>query len=184
MNDTAADAGELGGVVWSTSKALLFVFQLLVMLETIFGNLLVVLSVKMEKKLQTPFNYYIVNLAITDMNVGISVMSLFAIYNLYGYFPFSTFVCGYWVWSDYTMTFESVFTLMTISIDRFWSVTWSTHYRNTYSVKKCLILLGLTWCVVNTIWLPAFIYDRVANAYAVGECYWDPLRNRYLGPAC
>ena len=66
------------------------------------------------------------------------------------------------------------------SIDRFWSVTWSTHYRNTYSPKKCLLLLCLTWCVVNTIWLPAFIYDRVANEYAPGDCYWDPLRNRYL----
>ncbi|KAG7170284.1 LIAT1-like 4 [Homarus americanus] len=70
------------GIKWSTSKAILFIVQLVIMLETIFGNLMVILSVKMEKKLQTPFNYYIVNLAFTDMNVGVSVMSLFMIYNL------------------------------------------------------------------------------------------------------
>lgn len=114
MNVTGEPEPELGGVVWSTPKALLFIFQIVIMLETIFGNLLVVVAVKVEKKLQTPFNYYIVNLAITDMNVGLSVMSLFAVTNLYGYFPFNSLVCGYWVWSDYTMTFESVFTLMTI----------------------------------------------------------------------
>ena len=114
MNATDSEPLGAGGIAWSTSKVLLFIFQLLIMLETIFGNLLVVMSVKLEKKLQTPFNYYIVNLAITDMNVGMSVMSLFAIYNLYEYFPFNNFICGYWVWSDYTMTFESVFTLMTI----------------------------------------------------------------------
>ena len=67
------------------------------MTETIFGNLLVVLSVALEKKLQTPFNYYIVNLALTDLNIGLSVMTLFVIYNLYEYFPFDFNTCRYMV---------------------------------------------------------------------------------------
>ena len=99
---------------WTTGKILMFILQMVIMLETIFGNLMVVISVIMEKKLQTPFNYYILNLAMTDMNVGLSVMSLFTIYNLYDYFPFNNFLCGYWIWSDYTMTFESVMTLAAI----------------------------------------------------------------------
>lgn len=103
-----------GGIKWTTFKGVMFVVQFIIMVETVLGNLMVILSVKMEKKLQTPFNYYIVNLAFTDMNVGISVMSLFMIYNLYDYFPFAAPLCHYWVWSDYTMTFESVMTLAAI----------------------------------------------------------------------
>lgn len=102
------------GINWHGGKIVLFIIQLLIMIETILGNVLVMLSVKIEKKLQTPFNFYIVNLAFTDMNVGLFVMSLFTITNLYEYFPFNNVLCGYWIWSDYTMTFESVMTLAAI----------------------------------------------------------------------
>lgn len=102
------------GIQWDLSKVGVLIAQVLIMLETIFGNFLVVASVALEKKLQTPFNYYIVNLALTDMNVGLSVMPLFALDNLYGYFPFDVYTCSYWIWSDYTMTFESVATLAVI----------------------------------------------------------------------
>ncbi|XP_076061487.1 muscarinic acetylcholine receptor M4-like isoform X2 [Oratosquilla oratoria] len=150
------------------------------MIETVVGNFLVILSVKVEKKLQTPFNYYIVNLAFTDMNVGMSVMSLFLIYNLYEYFPFNDYLCNYWIWSDYTMTFESVMTLAAISIDRFWSVTWTLHYRNHNSGRKSLYIILMTWVIVSCIWLPAFIYDRIVHDYAPGDCFWDSEKNKKL----
>ncbi|XP_045104378.1 5-hydroxytryptamine receptor 1-like [Portunus trituberculatus] len=184
VNDTAGaearEASRGSGIQWSTFKVVMFVVQFVIMVETVFGNLMVILSVKMEKKLQTPFNYYIVNLAFTDMNVGISVMSLFMIYNLYDYFPFNAFLCHYWVWSDYTMTFESVMTLAAISIDRLWSVTWSLHYRNHNSTRKSLYIILGTWCLVGFIWLPPFLYDRVVNVYAAGDCYWDTVLNKNL----
>ncbi|KAG0728187.1 Alpha-1D adrenergic receptor [Chionoecetes opilio] len=114
-NTTTSEAvGSRGGIEWSTFKVVMFVVQFVIMVETVIGNLMVILAVRMEKKLQTPFNYYIVNLAFTDMNVGLSVMSLFMFYNLYDYFPFNALLCHYWVWSDYTMTFESVMTLAAI----------------------------------------------------------------------
>ena len=77
-------------IVWSASKAGSFLASLLIMIGTVFGNALVLLSVYFEKKLQTPFNFYLVNLAI----------------------PF--FFISFWIWSDYTMTFESVVTLAAI----------------------------------------------------------------------
>ncbi len=80
-------------VVWNGQKTGIFLASLLIMIETVIGNLLVVLSVLLEKKLQTPFNYYLVNLALTDLNVGLSVMTLFILYNLYGYFPFDFITC-------------------------------------------------------------------------------------------
>lgn len=120
-NETANETEEellatlrAGGIEWTPFKVVMFVVQFVIMVETVIGNLMVILSVKMEKRLQTPFNYYIVNLAFTDMNVGLSVMSLFMIYNLYDYFPFAAPLCHYWIWSDYTMTFESVMTLAAI----------------------------------------------------------------------
>lgn len=80
-------------IVWSGSKVGFFLASLLIMVETIVGNFLVVASVLLEKKLQTPFNFYLVNLALTDLNVGLSVMTLFMVYNLYEFFPFGFKAC-------------------------------------------------------------------------------------------
>ncbi|XP_042856222.1 uncharacterized protein LOC122242871 [Penaeus japonicus] len=181
-NNTTAleEPAALGGINWTASRITLFIIQLVIMVETVLGNLMVILSVKMEKKLQTPFNYYIVNLAFTDMNVGLSVMSLFMINNLYDYFPFGSFLCNYWIWSDYVMTFESVMTLAAISLDRLWSVTWSLHYRNNNSGKKSMWIIIATWLYVSVLWFPAFIYDRVLHHYDVGVCFWDTVLNKNL----
>ncbi|XP_068225027.1 uncharacterized protein [Palaemon carinicauda] len=179
-NSSDEESTELGSIKWSSSRIILFIIQFVIMIETVLGNLMVILSVKVEKKLQTPFNYYIVNLAFTDMNVGFSVMSLFMIYNLYDYFPFNNFLCNYWIWSDYTMTFESVMTLAAISLDRLWSVTWSLHYRNHNSGKKSLLIILGTWVWVAVIWLPPFFYDRAVHEYGPGICYWDTVLNKNL----
>jgi len=51
---------------------LLLLFPLL----TVFGNVLVCLSVKRERSLQTVTNYFIVSLAIADIMVAVLVMPL------------------------------------------------------------------------------------------------------------
>ncbi|EFX74799.1 hypothetical protein DAPPUDRAFT_56722 [Daphnia pulex] len=54
---------------------LLFLFPLL----TVFGNVLVILSVYRERALQTATNYFIISLAIADLLVATLVMP-FAVY--------------------------------------------------------------------------------------------------------
>ena len=43
------------------------------------------------------------------------------------------------------MTFVSVFTLLLISIDRYWSVTWYIHYRQHHNKNTCLISIAVAW---------------------------------------
>ena len=116
-----------------------------VVLLTIFGNLLVLVAVYANKNLQTTFNYYIVNLAVTDFAVAVTAMSFHTTDNILGYWPFGAFLCGVWIFFDYGMTFVSVFTLILISLDRFWSVTWSNHYRIYHSKRKCLVSIACIW---------------------------------------
>lgn len=64
------------------SKIITSIIYLLIMISTIIGNLLVILSVMLVNKLHSQDNannYLIVNLAISDLLVGILVMP-FALY--------------------------------------------------------------------------------------------------------
>ena len=72
-NSTMANATSSYDVTIPAYWALLLcIFPLL----TVFGNVLVVLSVYCERSLRTPTNYFIVSLAVADIMVAVLVMPL------------------------------------------------------------------------------------------------------------
>lgn len=144
MNTTVVNPGpDIYALQWT--DIFLGVFLFTIVLTTIVGNAFVLVAIFREKRLQTSFNYYIVNLAITDILVAVTAMAFFTIDNILKYWPFGEFMCGVWIFFDYGMTFVSVFTLLVISVDRFWSVTWSMHYKIHHTKKKVLIFILCIW---------------------------------------
>lgn len=57
---------------------------LIIILLTIGGNILVIMAVSLEKKLQNATNYFLMSLAVADMLVGILVMPVSLVTILYG----------------------------------------------------------------------------------------------------
>jgi len=81
MHSTASDLCHLSFSVDHNYWALILIlFPIL----TLFGNILVILSVCRERSLQTVTNYFIVSLAIADLLVAVVVMP-FAVYFLVSY---------------------------------------------------------------------------------------------------
>lgn len=129
----------------SAKNVLLAIILTTIDVVTIFGNLLVLVAFVVERKLFQPFNMFIFNLAVTDFLVAVTAMTFYTIDTLLGYWPFGYVMCGLWIYFDFAMTFASVFTLVAISIDRFWCVTWAVHYRMYNNKTKTVIILALIW---------------------------------------
>ena len=80
-------AGDLGpGVPWQ--RLLLGVVLSGLVVVTVMGNVLVVVVVARNRRLQTVFNVFVVNLAVTDIAVAVTSMSFFAVYNVLQRWPF------------------------------------------------------------------------------------------------
>ena len=81
---------------------------------TIAGNMMVMISFKLDKQLQTISNYFLFSLAIADMIVGLWSMPLFTASLIHRSWPYGTVLCDAWLSIDYLASQTSVLNLLVI----------------------------------------------------------------------
>ncbi|XP_046888717.1 muscarinic acetylcholine receptor M3 [Hypomesus transpacificus] len=143
-------------------------------LVTVVGNILVLVSFKINKQLKTVNNYYLLSLAFADLTIGTLSMNLYTTYIIMGYWPLGPVVCDLWLAIDYVASNASVMNLLVISFDRYFSVTRPLTYRAKRTTKRAMTMIALAWSISFVLWAPAilfwqyFVGDRTVGP---GECY-------------
>lgn len=87
-------------------------------LVTIVGNILVLVSFKVNKALKTVNNYYLLSLAFADLTIGTLSMNLYTTYIIMDQWALGPVVCDLWLAIDYVASNASVMNLLVISFDR------------------------------------------------------------------
>ena len=113
-----------------------------------FGNILIILAVLIDpfKKLRSPFTFFLVNLAVCDLSVGLITLP-------FSYAAHITEVDGsipeYLVTSFHLSTFisatASVLSLGALCVDRFVAIKWPIRYRNSLSMRRCVFISIIIW---------------------------------------
>ncbi|MCI4382851.1 hypothetical protein PGIGA_G00019510 [Pangasianodon gigas] len=129
----------------------------IVSLITITGNVLVMLSFKMNSQLKTVNNYYLLSLAFADLIIGMFSMNLYTSYILMGYWSLGSVACDLWLAMDYVVSNASVMNLLVISFDRYFSITRPLTYRAKRTPKRAGIMIGLAWFVSFILWAPPIL---------------------------
>ncbi|KAM6914903.1 muscarinic acetylcholine receptor M5b [Xenentodon cancila] len=137
----------------------------IVSLITIVGNVLVMLSFKVNSQLKTVNNYYLLSLAFADLIIGVLSMNLYTTYILMGYWSLGNLACDLWLAVDYVASNASVMNLLVISFDRYFSITRPLTYRAKRTPKRAGIMIGLAWLVSFILWAPPILCWQ----YFVGE---------------
>ncbi len=126
-------------------KSVLSIMLVITAILTFLGNVLVLLSFLVEKKLRSNFNLYILNLAVTDVLISVTAIPFYIVSYTLNYWPLGQIVCGLWIFCDWGMTFASMYTLVAISIDRYWASCWSIHYRTHNTRRRTISIILLVW---------------------------------------
>lgn len=109
---------------------------------TVVGNIMVMISFKIDKQLQTISNYFLFSLAVADFAIGLISMPLFTISTLMGKWPLGPHICDTWLALDYLASNASVLNLLIISFDRYFSVTRPLTYRARRTTNKAAIMIS------------------------------------------
>src|SRR6218665_66766 len=167
LNQSVPEASMLKVVVVSILVAVLSVL-------TSGGNLLVMISIRMDKQLQTISNYFLLSLSIADLAIGVFSMPLYTVYLLLGRWPLGPIVCDAWLSLDYTTSNASVDNLLIISFDRYFSVTRPLTYRVKRTTRKAIAMIALAWVVSVLLWTPwiwAWPYIDYPRKGPENKCY-------------
>ncbi|RNA39437.1 histamine H1 receptor [Brachionus plicatilis] len=116
---------------------------------TIFGNIIVIYK---YRKTSMVGNLFIISLACADLIVGIFVMPLATVYAINDVWILSVPVCLIWLSADYTASTASILNLLTLSLDRYWSITSPLEYLGKRTKSRALIMILIAWSI-SLLWL-------------------------------
>jgi len=157
----------------SLGDAVICIVAAILSIITAGGNLLVVVSYRTDRHLQTVSNYFLLSLSVADFTIGAISMPLYTTYLVLGYWPLGPVFCDVWLSLDYTMSNASVANLLVISFDRYMSVTRPLTYRVRRTRRRAAVMIAGAWVVSALLWTPwivAWPYIEGQRTVPVDDC--------------
>ncbi|KAL2082521.1 hypothetical protein ACEWY4_022339 [Coilia grayii] len=135
----------LGEAMVTPEYVTFYVCAILVVIITVFGNLLVIMSVCHFRQLHTPTNVLILSLAVADFMVGLFVMPLGFIWMIEACWFFGVSMCAFLNFFAFQLTTASVHNVALIAVDRYLALSNPFLYTKQITVRLTIIVALLTW---------------------------------------
>lgn len=129
----------------------------LIIIFTIVGNVLVILSVFTYKPLRIVQNFFIVSLAVADLTVAVLVLPFNVAYSILGRWEFGINLCKLWLTCDVLCCTSSILNLCAIALDRYWAITDPINYAQKRTLERVLWLIAGVWILSLLISSPPLI---------------------------
>ncbi|XP_060761444.1 trace amine-associated receptor 13c-like [Neoarius graeffei] len=152
----------------------LYVCSAAVVLLTVCGNLLVIISVFHFKQLHTPTNTLVLSLAVSDFFIGAFVMPPMLIWIIESCWIFGGGVCLYLLLISGFLTIVSIYNIALIAVDRYLALSNPFLYMNHVSVRITRVVIVFDWGVlmVYNLALLYFNGNFMNVLLCPGECFY------------
>ncbi|XP_072494573.1 trace amine-associated receptor 1 [Notamacropus eugenii] len=148
----------------------MYCVMILLILTTLTGNLMVIISISHFKQLHTPTNMLINSMATVDFLLGCLVMPYSMVRSVEKCWYFGEVFCKLHTSTDIMLSSASIFHLSFISIDRYYAVCDPLRYKVKISVWVVLVMIAISW-VVPAIFAFGMIFLEL-NLKGAEELYY------------
>lgn len=148
------------------------------------GNVFIVLAHVNDRHFNTVYDFFIFNLALTDLLLCSISMPFYAVYTLMEFtWPFGYSFCKVWLIIDFTLCFESILLMLILSVDRLLMVSFGLTYTSKATQTVAAVTVAVSWTISFLVYGPAIIgwnhmvgYSTVDNKDCDVEFAYD---NKY-----
>nr|XP_055042933.1 trace amine-associated receptor 4-like [Misgurnus anguillicaudatus] len=145
-------------------KVAIYAFISLMILMTVFGNLLIIISISHFKQLQSPTHLIVQSLAVCDCLQGSLVMPYSMVRSVEGCWFLGDIICKVHSSLDMTFCFSSLIHLSLISIDRYWAICDPLRYKMRITNNTVTVFITFTW-IFSFVYCFSIVFSGV---FAVG----------------
>ncbi|XP_051523877.1 neuropeptide FF receptor 1-like [Myxocyprinus asiaticus] len=166
----------------SLAVATLFILAyILIFSLCMLGNILVCFIVLKNRQMRTVTNIFILNLAISDLLVGIFCLPITLVDNLITGWPFDVVICKMSGLVQGASVSASVFTLVAIAVERFRCIVYP--FQQKLTQREAIIMIAFIWALATAIMCPSavtltisqdvlhFMVDRDNITYPLYTCW-------------
>uniref|UniRef100_A0A2K5W196 Neuropeptide FF receptor 2 n=1 Tax=Macaca fascicularis TaxID=9541 RepID=A0A2K5W196_MACFA len=139
--------------------AIFIISYFLIFFLCMVGNTVVCFIVMRNKHMHTVTNLFILNLAISDLLVGIFCMPITLLDNIIAGWPFGNTMCKISGLVQGISVAASVFTLVAIAVDRFRCVVYP--FKPKLTIKTAFVIIMIIWVLAITIMSPSAVMLHV-----------------------
>ncbi|XP_074844851.1 trace amine-associated receptor 1 [Carettochelys insculpta] len=166
---------------WSSNiRISMYAFMVCIILATLVGNLIVIISIVHFKQLHTPTNFLILSMSIVDFLLGCFIMPYSMVRSVEHCWYFGKFFCKIHTSTDIMLSTASIFHLSFISVDRYYAVCDPLRYKSKINTYIIVIMIVVSWTVpaifafgmifleLNLKGAEEIFYNHI---YCVGGCF-------------
>uniref|UniRef100_UPI00398F6565 beta-1 adrenergic receptor-like n=1 Tax=Pristiophorus japonicus TaxID=55135 RepID=UPI00398F6565 len=171
----ASDPRSWGAQLGLSGQWALAVVFTVIILIIVVGNLLVILAIARNPRLQTHTNVFITSLVCADLIMGVFVVPLGATIVVTDKWLLGSLFCELWTSVDVLCVTASIETLCVIAIDRYIAITSPLRYQSLLTKARARAIVCLVWAISALIsFLPIMNHWWEDEDDIALRCYKDP----------